>query len=867
MMYSLQRPELGKVSLLNILLFLFLVGAVTLALDTKKAECLGQPGDWAMPYGGSGSDEAYSLVQTDDGGYALAGHTYSFGAGEADYYIVKIDSFGSEEWSRTYGKSGDDRACCVVQTDDGGYALAGNGFASLIRTDAIGDTLWTWDTGSTVNSMAETSDGGYVLAGATYTGYTVYFYLAKVDSSGVEEWSRTYGTVNWYQEAYSVVQTSDGGYALAGCRLNQDDPDATWNGYLVKTNSAGTFQWSKTYDNVDRDELRSVVETPGGGFALAGYSVSYNILDFWLMKTDASGNVQWNKLYDKFYGIPSWDEAYSLVRTSDGGYALAGMSWRLETGNRDFWLIKVDASGKREWDRIYGGDGIESARSVVRTDDGRYAVAGWTGSFGAGAHDFWLVRVGEWTIHDVAITDVRPADTFVCQDDSIVISVDLESQGDFPDSFTVIAYYYEPSVPTPAQWETFWSMGDINREGHIDSTDHHILMAAFGTVPGDPAWNPDADLNEDLIVDLSDFTILAFNFGKDIWTYCSLVPPIGTERVLYLHQMLSPYSELTVDLMWRTAGLSPGNYTISAYAVPVAGEADTTDNRFTNGVLRIVPSSLNLTITATAGGTTDTVPGVYPYPCGSSPSVTALPESSYYLHHWELDGQNVGAANPYSVLMDDNHALHAVFHSINCEVAPTTLDFGTVFLGEHRDTTFTIRNTDGDTLVGDVTESCDHYGIQAGGGPFNLASGESLVVTVRFEPDSTGQLDCTVETGCAICNDVSCTGVGDDQSSVRGDVIESVPTDLRLGRISPNPSRLITEIRYELPRDCHVVLEIYSVLGQRVAVVVNSYEQPGYKVVHWDARSGEGDRLPGGVYFCRLKACDRVLTRKVVLLE
>jgi hypothetical protein len=867
MRYNLQRPEVRRVTRLNILVFLFLAAAVTLALDMQQAECLGQPGDWALPYGGTADDAAYCLIQTDDGGYALAGHTESFGAGETDYYLVKIDSSGNEEWSRTYGEYSFDEACCVVQTGDGGYALAGNGFASLIRTDANGDTLWTWDTGNTVYSMTPTSDGGFALAGVTYAGYTSYFYLAKIDSNGSKEWSKTYGTVNWSQEAYSVVQTSDGGYALAGCRQNYMDTTATWNGYLVKTDAAGTSQWSKTYDNGSEDYLRCLVQTPDGGFALAGYSASYSIFDFWLVKTDASGNAQWNKLYDKFYGIPSWDEAYSLVRTSDGGYALVGWSWRFDTGNRDFWLVKVNGSGTRQWDRIYGGGELEEARSVIQTDDGRYAVAGETRSFGAGLDDFWLVKVGEWTIHDVAVTDVRAADTFVCQDDSIVVSVDLESQGDFPDTFTVIAYYYEPSVPTPAQWQNFWSMGDINREGHIDSTDYDILAAAWGTSPGMPGWNPDADLNEDLVIDMWDMNILAFNFGKDIWTEYSLVPPIGTERVLYLHQMLSPYSELTVDFMWRTTGLSPGNYTLSAYVVPITGEVDTTDNRYTNGVLRIAPDTLNLTITATAGGTTDSVPGVYPHPCGSSPSVTALPESSYYFHHWELDAQNVGAANPYSVFMDDNHTLHAVFHLINCEVAPTELDFGTVFFEEHRDTTFTIRNTNGDALVGDVTESSPHYSLVAGGGPFNLASGESLVVTVRFEPDSTGQIDCTVETGCAICNDVACTGVGDDASSVKGDGIESIPTELRLGRISPNPFRLTSEIRYDLPRDCDVVLEIYSVLGQKVAVLVDSHEEAGYKAVHWNTKNEKGTSLPGGVYFCRLQACGRVFTQKLVLLE
>ncbi len=168
----------------------------------------------------------------------------------------------------------------------------------------------------------------------------------------------------------------------------------------------------------------------------------------------------------------------------------------------------------------------------------------------------------------------------------------------------------------------------------------------------------------------------------------------------------------------------------------------------------------DLTITATAGGTTDPVPGIHSYPCDSSVEATAIPHSWYLFDHWELDGDDVGSANPHSVLMDDDHTLHAVFETTYCQVSPTSLDFGTVALGSYLDKTFAITNTGGEILTGSVSESCDHYGIISGGGAYGLGPGDSVVVTVRFEPTSIGQHDCIIETGNALCSDVYCTGVG-----------------------------------------------------------------------------------------------------------
>jgi hypothetical protein len=370
----------------------------------------GQQG-WNKTYGGTGLDEAQALVQTSDGGYALAGYTDSFGAGNNDAWLVKTDSTGNMQWNKTYGGTGFDYVNALVQTSDGGYALAGEtwsfgaGFYDswLIKTDAESGLAWTdssanmprWSRtyGGTDNdeprSIIQTSDGGYALAGFTFPGASnADFWLVKTDASGNALWNKTYGGTG-DDTAYSVVQTGDGGYALAGYTYSFGAGGNDF--WLVKTDASGNQQWNKTYGGTSYDYAYSIVKTrPDGGFALAGatYSSGAGSEDFWLVKTDASGNVLWNKTY----GGTGDDRATSIVQTRDGGYVLAGSTTSFGAGSGDFWLVKTDASGNQQWNKTYGGTSNDAAYSIVKTGDGGYALAGSTYSYGAGGYDFWLVK-------------------------------------------------------------------------------------------------------------------------------------------------------------------------------------------------------------------------------------------------------------------------------------------------------------------------------------------------------------------------------------------------------------------------------------------------------------------------------------------
>jgi len=394
--------------------------------------------EWDQTYGGVDAEFAKSIIQTSDGGYAMLGDTYSFGAGDSDFWLVKTDGSGNIEWSQTYGGTGSDYGYSVIQTNDGGYALAGysNSFSGnildsdfwLIKTDAAGNIEWSHTYGGTgwdvAFSAVQTVDGGYALAGNGFA------HLVKTDANGNFLWSNTYGEAASH-DVRSVVQTDDGGYALGGYTM----PVLYADFWLVKTDSDGNLQWEQTYDRAGANDAGySVVQTSDGGYAIAGTTGDPPFFDIWLVKTDATGNLQW----DQTYGGAGDDGTFSVIQTIDDGYAVGGWTSTYGAGNGDFWLIKTDATGNIQWSQTYGGTGWDSAWSVVQTNDGGYALAGTTESFGAGSIDFYLVKVRYE--RDVAVTGITLSKTVVGQGFTVQIYADVENQGSHTETFDVTLY-------------------------------------------------------------------------------------------------------------------------------------------------------------------------------------------------------------------------------------------------------------------------------------------------------------------------------------------------------------------------------------------------------------------------------------------
>jgi hypothetical protein len=387
---------------------LLLISLFSVNTVIPKAYSSGAPEtEWTKTYGGPDDDSGSSVISTSDGGYAILGSITDLVFTRV--MLIKTDAYGNQQWNKTYGRL-NDHGRCIVQTSDGGYAILattqasgegrGDPDARLIKTDAEGTQQWTKTYGGTgreiVSSLVQTSDGGYAIAGrVNIYGEPTKAWLTKTNAEGTQQWSRTYGGI--YDDCFeSLVQTPDGGYALTGCSETEPILGDVW---LVKTDAYGIKQWSRTYVVEDGSEGHSLVQTSDGGYAILGITFSYGAgsQDYWLIKTDANGNSQWNKTY----GGAGAEYGYSLVATSDGGYALAGFTTSYVWGKPEVWLVKTDANGNDEWTGRYGGAGNVYATCVIQADDGGYVVLstiGNTTSWGDEGTDWFLVKVGSVVI-------------------------------------------------------------------------------------------------------------------------------------------------------------------------------------------------------------------------------------------------------------------------------------------------------------------------------------------------------------------------------------------------------------------------------------------------------------------------------------
>jgi hypothetical protein len=350
---------------------------------------------WTRTYGGDSNDYwAKSVLQTTDGGYLVAGSTTSFGAGERDFYLIKTDSQGDTIWTRTYGGSGDDQVGSAIQTADGGYVVTGftMSFSAtwedvyLVKTDSQGDTIWTntVDAGHEeyANSIQQLEDGGYIIAGQC-VGHNGFpdFYLVRTDSVGDTLWTRAYGRNHW-DGANSVAQTSDGGFIMAGYSY-EDITNEIEEFCLMKTNAQGDTLWTRIYGEFG-GAAESVQQTADGGYIAAG--CRWTSGNFYVVKTNDEGDTLWTRTYGN--GI-----AHSVLQTSDGGYIVAGSLWG-DADNSTFYLVRTDSQGDTLWTRTYGGVDHEVAYSVQQTSDGGYIIAGDIGSYPEGNSDFYLVKTG-----------------------------------------------------------------------------------------------------------------------------------------------------------------------------------------------------------------------------------------------------------------------------------------------------------------------------------------------------------------------------------------------------------------------------------------------------------------------------------------
>ncbi len=411
----IRRPASFAFLLLGLAAFLVAARAATASPEPSGARS--PDGRWALSYGGALDDVANGLWPTADGGLAVAGTTASFGVAGADAWVLRVNAAGTVSWSETFGAGLDEYANAVQRLNGGDLVIVGTSGSYgvgihdywVIRLDDAGNVLWQQTYGGTQHNHAfaiqETSDLGFIVVGETtsFGAGNRDAWVVRLDANGNVLWQTVYGRSGW-DIARGVAETTDGGFVFVG--YTSSSGAGNWDVWAVKVDAGGGIVWQRTFGGAAADLGWAVQATDDGGVILAGETGSFGGgADFWVVKLAANGAVDWQKRY----GGAGVDIARALARTGDGGYLVAGETGSFGAGGRDIWLLRLTAAGGIAWQRSYGGPGDEIG-FAVREIAGGVALAGSTTSFGAGGGDAWLLRLdAEGLIAGCALVGTTPA--------------------------------------------------------------------------------------------------------------------------------------------------------------------------------------------------------------------------------------------------------------------------------------------------------------------------------------------------------------------------------------------------------------------------------------------------------------------------
>jgi len=379
-------------------------------------------------FGGTNNEGANSVINTNDGGFAVLGFAQSIDGDVSeksnesyDYWVLKFDSEANLQWNKTLGGTENDRGKVIIQTSDGGYAVIGFSTSSdldvsenngaqdywLAKLDSSGNILWEKSLGFSGNdtgiSLLQTSDNGYLLSGildvtasggqGNYNRSSLHaggdYWIIKLDTNGDLLWSRYYGGTNT-DTPYDLIETQDNGFLVVGSSDSNDVDIAASKGsydfWVIKISNSGDLLWEKSYGGSEIDEARAIVKTDDGNYLIVGdtrssdldVSLNKGAADLWLIKITPAGDLLW----EKTFGGSSFDVGRSIVKTQNNAFYLAGSSRSIDgdlienKGQNDVWVLKINANAELDWQQTIGGSETDFAYGITQLNNGDIIVVG-----------------------------------------------------------------------------------------------------------------------------------------------------------------------------------------------------------------------------------------------------------------------------------------------------------------------------------------------------------------------------------------------------------------------------------------------------------------------------------------------------------
>ncbi|CAM1334581.1 hypothetical protein [Tenacibaculum aestuariivivum] len=399
--------------------------------DTPSSKNKQPTVDFIKTYGGSKNESGRSIIQTSDNGYAVLGFTQSIDGDvsttknniQYDYWLLKFDKNDTLQWQKTYGGSKDDKGYQIIETSDNGFAIIGysksadgdlnsnEGFEDvwILKLNNTGNILWKTTSGFAGTdqglSIIQTNDGGFFIGGildvtasggsgnarsaAKHAGGD--YWALKLNTDGAIEWRNYFGGTNT-DTCYGITQTPDG-YLMIGSSDSVDvdikNNKGSYDFWVIKINKTGTLLWEKSFGGNEIDKARAITTTNDGNFIIIGDTRSNTKdvtnnnggADLWAIKITSEGNLIWQKNY----GGANFDVGRSINKTSDGNFLIAGSSRSdnnniTNKGQNDAWLLKINTNGNQLWQKTIGGTAIDFCYDAIQLANGNIIAVGESNS-------------------------------------------------------------------------------------------------------------------------------------------------------------------------------------------------------------------------------------------------------------------------------------------------------------------------------------------------------------------------------------------------------------------------------------------------------------------------------------------------------
>lgn len=867
---------------------------------------------WAKTYGGVAEESGNFVQQTNDLGYIIAGGTESFGSGGTDIFLIRTNSQGDTLWTKTYGGVNADIAYSVQQTNDGGFIIAGQtasyGVGSndiwLIKTNSLGSIIWTQTYGGIGNdrvaSIKQTPDGGYIISGTTNSFGGAYdnVYIIKTNSSGVVQWETTWDRpdANNDDRGGEIQLTSDGGYIMVGHSYNYNGGGIKVT--LLKLDSFGTIEWWKAHGIEVDQRGSSVLQTDDGGYIFSAYTGLANS-DFWLVKTDSAGDTLWSK---RFGGL---NDEYpgQMWATADGGYVIAGYTTSFGAGGKDVWLVKTDQNGNEVWNQTFGGSGDDIGVSVQQTQDEGFIIAGRTNSFGAGSSDVWIIKTEKWWLNQISIEDAGGAESsgvlVFGQHPDATDSIDF-SLGEYEIPPPPIAENFDARFILPTSIEVS-SLMDLRASSETEITWTMSFQPGPAGYPITFSW---ADLSiysgTFYLTDRINGTFVNVNM-KNQGSYILTNPAITSLNIIYKGEFCSVVSVNDawnmISVPYLAEDMSQTNLfpTATSFAYGFDNSYVVEDTLIAsvgywlkfggNEEIQICGTKLGDEIQVEAGWNmfgvfgedipvsqlTTTPPGIiatyiFGFEEGYEIADTLRSGKGYWVRVTSDGVINLnsgstpkgGAENQLLVQLDkkwgkiiitDNAGKSFTLYAVNGQADLNRYELPPV----PPSGIFDIRYGSGRFAedLNRTAQSIEMLGIDY---PVSVKV-ENMIITLQDESGTT--VNAELEPGEELTIN--------DNSTKKLFVISTeliTPLKYSLEQNYPNPFNPVTTIKFSVPETANVTLNIYNVLGEKVGILVNSKLDAGKYSFQWKA-----ENVASGIYIYELRTNKFISTKKMILLK